>query len=83
MKPETTAEQKQEMKNRLEALAGRISELRKIEVGIDSGSGTMSLYSEFDTADDLAVYQAHPDHQAVVGFVKPLVAARIVCDYGA
>ena len=83
MKPETTAEQKQEMKKRLEALAGKISELRKIEVGIDDGSGTMSLYSEFATEDDLIAYQMHPDHQAVVGFVRTLVAARSVCDYTA
>jgi len=81
MKPEATAEQKLEMKNRLEALSGKVSELRKIEVGIDDGSGTMSLYSEFAAEDDLIAYLIHPDHQAVVGFVKPLVAARTVCDY--
>ncbi|NOU37056.1 MAG: Dabb family protein [Kiritimatiellaceae bacterium] len=81
MKPETAAEQKTEMKNRLEALAGKISALRKIEVGIDPDNGTMSLYSEFASEDDLIVYQMHPDHQAVVGFVKPLVAGRVVCDY--
>jgi hypothetical protein len=81
MKPEATAEQKLEMKDRLEALAGSISELRKIEVGIDSGNGTMSLYSEFASEDDLIAYQMHPDHQAVVGFVKPLVVSRAVCDY--
>jgi len=83
MKPEATAEQKQEMKKRLEALAGKISELRKIEVGIDNDNNTMSLYSEFATEDDLIAYQVHPDHQAVVGFVRPLVAARSVCDYTA
>lgn len=81
MKPEVTAEQKQEMKLRLMALNGKIPQLLNIDVGIDEGSGTMSLYSEFATEDDLLVYQMHPDHQAVVGFVKPLVAARTVCDY--
>lgn len=80
MKPEATTEQKVEMKNRLEALSGKIPELLKIEVGIDAGSGTMALYSEFKSEDDLIVYQMHPDHQAVVGFVKPLVAGRTVCD---
>ena len=81
MKPETTAEQKLEMKNRLEALAGKIPELLRIEIGIDAGNGTMSLYSELSSEDDLIAYQMHPDHQAVVGFVKPLVTARSVCDY--
>jgi len=81
MKPETTAGQKQEMKLRLEALTGAIPELLKIEVGEDAGSGTMSLYSEFATEEDLIAYQLHPEHQSVVGFVKPLVAGRAVCDY--
>jgi hypothetical protein len=81
MKPETTAEQKQEMKLRLMALNGKIPQLLAIDVGIDPENGTMSLYSEFASEDDLIAYQMHPDHQAVVGFVKPLVAARTVCDY--
>lgn len=81
MKPEATDAQRQEMKLRLMALNGKIPQLLAIDVGIDPQNGTMSLYSEFATADDLAVYQAHPDHQAVVGFVKPLVASRSVCDY--
>lgn len=83
MKPEVTDEQKQEMKLRLVALNGKIPQLLAIDVGVDSENGTMSLYSEFATEDDLLVYQMHPDHQKVVGFVKPLVAARTVCDYEA
>ena len=83
MKPEATDEQKQEMKLRLMALNGKIPQLLAIDVGIDESNGTMSLTSEFNSEDDLAVYQAHPDHQDVVGFVKPLVAARSVCDYTA
>lgn len=81
MKEETTAEQKTEMKTRLEALKGMIPELLAIEVGIDDG--TMSLTSEFASADDLNKYNIHPEHQAVVAIVKPLVAARSACDYEA
>ena len=81
MKEDVTVEQKTEMKNRLEALDGKVSELRKIEVGIDESAGTMSLNSEFNSMEDLNSYQVHPEHQAVVGFVKPLVAGRSVCDY--
>ncbi|QHI70062.1 Dabb family protein [Tichowtungia aerotolerans] len=83
MKEEATLEQKTEMKNRLEALDGKVSELRKIEVGIDDDSGTISLTSEFDSIDDLNAYQEHPDHQAVVGLVRTLVCSRIACDYTA
>jgi hypothetical protein len=81
MKEEVSDEQKQEMKLRLGALDGKIPELLSIEVGIDADNGTMSLVSEFNSLEDLAAYQVHPDHQAVVGFVKPLVAERTVCDY--
>ena len=81
MKEEATAEQKAEMKNRLEALKGVVSELVELEVGIDEGNGTMSLTSAFASDEDLGVYQAHPAHQEVVAIVKPLVAGRIACDY--
>ncbi len=81
MKEGVTTEQKAEMKTRLEGLTDKVSELRNIEVGIDEENGTMSLCSEFDSAADLAAYQAHPEHQDVVAFVKPLVAGRAVCDY--
>jgi len=81
MKEEISAEQKEEMKLRLEALIGKIPELLIIEVGIDFTGETMSLYSEFASKEGLAVYQAHPDHQEVVAFVKPLVAERRVIDY--
>jgi len=81
MKDEVTAEQQVEMKNRLEALKGVVAELVDIEVGIDEGNGTMSLYSEFASQADLDIYQAHSAHQEVVAFVKSLVAGRSVCNY--
>ena len=81
MKDEVTDAQKIEMKTRLEALIDQVSEVRKIEVGMDDGNGTMSLYSEFASQEDLNLYQVHPAHQEVVAFVKPLVTGRTVCDY--
>ena len=81
MKDEVSSEQKVEMKARLEALKGGVDERVGIEVGIDEGSGTMSLISEFASHEDLNLYQVHPAHLEVVAFVKPLVAGRSVCDY--
>ncbi len=81
MKEETTAEQKAEIKARLEGLTQIIPELKVMEIGIDDGSGTMSLTSEFSSQEDLDIYQAHLAHQDVVAFVKPLVVGRAVCDY--
>ncbi|MBI9020759.1 MAG: Dabb family protein [Verrucomicrobia bacterium] len=83
MKDEVSAEQKAEMKDRLEALKGIVEELVDIDVGIDESNGTMSLFSVFATHEDLNLYQVHPAHQEVVAFVKPLVAGRTVCDYTA
>jgi hypothetical protein len=81
MKDEVTAEQQAEMKAKLEVLTSTIPEAKVIEVGIDDENGSMSLYSAFDSAEDLATYQAHPDHQAVLPLVRSLVAGRAVCDY--
>ncbi|HKL21653.1 MAG TPA: Dabb family protein [Tichowtungia sp.] len=81
MKDDVTDAQKTEMKLRLEALKNVIDELIDIEVGIDDDNDTMSLVSAFNSEADLAAYQSHPAHLDVVGFVKPLVAGRAVCDY--
>ncbi len=81
MKEEVSAEQKVEMKARLEALQEKVKELIYIEIGITITGETMSLVSTFASKEDLDIYQAHPAHQEVVAFVKPLVAERTVCDY--
>lgn len=86
-KPETTGEERLEMKRRLEALAGVVPGLLKIEVGMDvagkEASKDMVLCSEFNTLEDLASYAVHPEHLKVVDFVKPLVCERAVVDYEA
>lgn len=73
------------MKDLLEALAGLIPSLKKIEVGIDVFAAAPAcdviLYSEFATRADLDAYQVHPEHLKVVAFVKQVVAARSVVDY--
>ena len=78
---------KLEMKRRLEALMGTVPTLLKIEVGMDvsgkSAAMDMVLCTEFQTLEDLQAYAAHPEHQKVVEFVKPLVCDRAVVDYEA
>jgi heme-degrading monooxygenase HmoA len=73
------------IKAALEALAGRIPGLRKIEVGLDvSGSpdsSDVALYSEFDDSEALAAYQKHPEHQAVLPVIRALVVERRLVDY--
>ena len=81
----TAAENALKMKGMLEALAGKIDVLSKIEVGIDVFASApecdVVLYSEFDSRADLDAYQVHAEHQACVSFIKNVVAERRVVDY--
>lgn len=73
------------LKNKLEALQGKIPGLLKIEVGIDfsntQSSQDVVLYSEFATKEDLDHYQQHPEHKAVMPFVSEVRLERAVVDY--
>lgn len=70
------------LKDKLEALMGKIPGLLKIEVAYDlSVSTDIVLYSELESRKTLAHYQAHAEHQAVIPIVKSLCTARRVVDY--
>ena len=82
---ENKAEVAGEIKTRLEALQGKIEEIKFIEVGIDYSQTDMSadlvLYSEFETKEDLDKYQVHPLHQEVGKFIKSKTNSRTLVDY--
>jgi hypothetical protein len=72
------------IKEKLEALDGKIDGLLKIEVGIDflgGGNFDVVLYSELSKKEDLDVYQNHPLHQAVLPFIREAVVDRKAVDY--
>jgi len=73
------------MKREIEALKGKISLIRHIEVGINAvpadGAYDVAIYSEFADAKDLEIYAKHPEHMKVVEFVKKVVESRAVVDY--
>jgi len=73
------------IKDKLEALMGKIPGLQHIEVGIDFSSSEQSadvvLYSELESREALQAYQAHPEHQAVIPLVKAASVSRMVVDY--
>ncbi len=77
------AENAQYLKETLEALAGKIPGLLKIEVGFDATSeeANIVLYAELESRAALDAYQQHPAHQAVIPLVKKLCTARRVVDY--
>ncbi len=81
----TAAENAAKMKHMLEGLKGKIDFLKEIEVGTDifasSPKCSVILCSSVETREDLDAYQAHPDHQACLVFIKKVVAERRVVDY--
>jgi hypothetical protein len=81
----TKAENALLIKEKLEALNGRIKGVLKIEVGIDfsktESSSDVVLYSEFASREDLDNYQGHPEHKALLPFITEARSERIVVDY--
>jgi hypothetical protein len=75
------------IKERLEGLRGRVPGLIKLEVGIDfsgtDSSGDLVLYSEFASRGALDEYQEHPEHRAILPFVRESAAERRLVDYEA
>ena len=39
------------------------------------------LISDFDSLNDIRVYQEHPAHLEVAGFIRSVVAARAAVDF--
>lgn len=86
---ETSSEAKaaaaRELKDALEGLRAKIPQIRLLEVGINFNpadtASDVSLYTAFDSREDLDLYQKHPDHVKVVEVVKRLTAERRVSDY--
>jgi hypothetical protein len=72
------------IKEKLEALSGKIEGLLKIEVGIDflgNGNFDIALYSELSKKEDLDTYQNHPLHQAALPFIREAVSDRKAVDF--
>lgn len=74
-----------QIQDKLHQLRGKIPGLLKIEVGIDfsktDASFDVLLYSEFESREALAGYQAHPDHKAVIPFINDVRLERVLVDY--
>lgn len=81
----TKAENAKKMMEMLNAMSGKIWELKHLEVCdnvfLADPPCDVALYSEFATRADLDAYQKHPIHQACVTFIKKIVKERRVVDY--
>ncbi len=73
------------VKEKLEALRGRIPGLLDIEVGLDfsrtDSSADLVLCSDFADRKSLEHYQAHPEHEALKPFIGGATSERRLVDY--
>ena len=72
------------IKSRLEALPDIIKEIKFIEVGANIHADKnydAVLYSEFDTLEDLEIYQNHPEHKKISAYVSKVRDSRVAGDY--
>ncbi|WP_457744782.1 Dabb family protein [Sulfurimonas sp.] len=73
------------VKDKLENLEKEIKVLKSIEVGIDfnqSGRAMdLSLYSTFESEEDLKIYATHEAHLKVVALIKEVTLESKVVDY--
>ena len=81
----TKEENAKKIKQDLEALKGKIPQIRHLEVGLNSimseAAYDVAIYSEFANEADLNTYSRHPEHQKVAEFVGKVRESRVVVDY--
>lgn len=72
-------------KEMLLALEDKIEVLEHIEVGVNFDKAEramdMSIYTLFDTKENLQTYASHLAHLEVVEFIKSVTEYSKVCDY--
>ena len=80
-----TPERAAEARQVLAGMAGKIPELRHLEVGVDlvhsERSYDLALLARFDSLDDLQAYQVHPVHVEVVKYMQGVRQSAVVVDY--
>ena len=73
------------LKQKLEALSGRIPGLHSVEVGIDvrrrANSAEAVLISRFDSREALEAYHDHPLHQALGSWLASVRDESLVVDF--
>ena len=84
-KEENKAQNIESVKEKLLALPDLIEELVSMEVGINFTESEramdLSLYSKFETVEDLKAYAVHPEHLKVVELIKEVTEYTKVVDY--
>jgi len=78
-------ERVEEGRKLLAGMAGKIPQLRHLEVGVNmvhtDRSYDLAMLARFDSLEDLQAYQNHPVHVDVVCSLQSLRQAAIAVDY--
>ncbi|MDN5304370.1 MAG: hypothetical protein PWP46_1254 [Fusobacteriaceae bacterium] len=74
------------LKAELENLKNEISEIKKLEVGINNDEYSdknfdVVLITEFESFEDLDKYKVHPKHVEIIDLVREIVKDRACVDY--
>ncbi|MFW6366470.1 MAG: Dabb family protein [Spirochaetota bacterium] len=73
------------LKREIEKMADTVPQVRHIEAGINFNHGPVAydlcLYSEFESGDDLAIYQDNEDHKKVKSLIVKYAENGVVTDY--
>lgn len=81
----SNAENAQILKERLENLVGKITEIRSLQVGINVKKSDMAydavLVSAFENEEALETYKKHPEHMKVSAFCKEIRESRTFVDF--
>lgn len=84
-KDENREKNMKEVTSKLNALVELVPSLKSMEVGIDFSRSErafdMSIYTTFDTKEDLQAYAVHPEHLKVVELIKSVTIESKVVDY--
>lgn len=67
--------------SKLEPLVGQIPGLIRMEVRRCFAGCDYALYSEFEKAEDVPAYRAHPLHQEAKSHFHHFLATRLSADY--
>lgn len=81
----TDRSDREECRDRLEALVPLVDALRTLTAGLDvvgdTGAADLVLITTHDDVDGLRAYQQHPAHQEFGAWLRPRLAARTVVDF--
>lgn len=81
----TKAEICNQIKQRFDALPSKINLIKKLTCGVDflhsERSFDLALEVDFQNVEDMNSYQTHPEHLAVVEFMKPYKTAAAAVDF--